>query len=211
MSIISFYGVDHPDLFAIERAAMDRPGLVIDRLDVLLPTGNVLDIGAGNGFTASRLARPDRKIIAVEPARRMIDLAVAPTWVQADAEVLPFGDGAVDAAYATWAYFFSRFGDPEPGLRELHRTVNAGGPLVIVENLGGDDFCALAPSDITGDVAFWARQGFSLEVIETEFSFETREEALRLLTFYFGNVGPDPPIRLSYRVGLFVAESCGPN
>jgi hypothetical protein len=25
MSIITFYGVDRPDLFAIERAAMDRP------------------------------------------------------------------------------------------------------------------------------------------------------------------------------------------
>jgi ubiquinone/menaquinone biosynthesis C-methylase UbiE len=141
----------------------------------------------------------------------MIDLTVAPTWVQADAEVLPFGDGTVDAAYATWAYFFSRFGDPTPGIQELHRAVKVGGPLVIVENLGGDDFCALAPSDITGDVAFWAQHGFSLDVIETEFSFETREEALRLLTFYFGDVGSNPPIRLSYRVGLFVAESCGPN
>jgi len=211
MSIIPFYGIEHPELFAIERAAMDRPGLVIDRLNQLLPGGTVLDIGAGDGFTAERLTRPDRTIIAVEPAKGMIDAARSLRWVQADAEALPFHDGSLDGAYATWAYFFSRFGDPSPGIGELHRTVRAGGRLVIAENLGGDEFCALAPSDITADTAVWVKQGFSLEVIETEFSFKMRQDALRLLTFYFGDVGSNPPTQLTYRVGLFVGESRGSN
>lgn len=210
MSVIPFYGAEHPGLFAIERAAMDHPGLVIDRLNDLLPRGTVLDIGAGDGFTAERLARRGRRVIAVEPASRMINLTRPLTWVQADAEALPFRDGALDGAYATWAYFFSRGFDPTPGIAELHRTVRGGGPLVIAENLGGDEFCALAPSDITADVAFWAKQGFSLEMIETEFAFETTEDALRLLTFYFGDVGRTPPTRLTYRVGLFTARSRGP-
>ncbi|MEA2009071.1 MAG: methyltransferase domain-containing protein, partial [Actinomycetota bacterium] len=128
----------------------------------------------------------------------------------ADAEALPFRSGSFDGAYATWAYFFSRGFDPSPGIGELHRTVRSGGPLVIAENLGGDEFCALAASDITADPTFWTRQGFSLEIIETEFSFDTPEDALRLLTFYFGDVGPTPPTRLTYRVGLFVRESRGP-
>ena len=81
---------------------------------------------------------------------------------------------------------------------------------MIAENLGDDEFCALAPSDITADPTFWTRHGFTLEVVETEFSFETKEDALRLLTFYFGDVGPNPPTRLTYRVGLFVSESRGP-
>ncbi len=103
MSIIPFYGVDRPDLFAIERAAMDRPGRVIERLDRLLPAGTIADIGAGDGSTAERLATPRRRIVAVEPARAMIDRNRHRTWVQADAEALPFGDGSLDAAYATWA------------------------------------------------------------------------------------------------------------
>lgn len=210
MSVIPFYGVEHPGLFAIERAAMDHPGLVIDRLNDLLPRGTVLDVGAGDGFTAERLARLGRRVIAVEPASRMINLTRPLTWVQADAEALPFRDGAFDGAYATWAYFFSRGFDPTPGIAELYRTVRGGGPLVIAENLGGDEFCALAPSDITADVGFWAKQGFSLEMIETEFAFETTEDALRLLTFYFGDVGRTPPTRLTYRVGLFTARSPGP-
>ncbi len=211
MSVIPFYGAEHPELFAIERAAMDRPGLVIDRLNELLPRGIVLDVGAGDGFTAERLMRQNRTVIAVEPASGMIDRARPLTWVQADAEALPLGDGAIDGAYATWAYFFSRGFDPALGIAELHRTVRSGGPLLIAENLGGDEFCALARSDISADATFWARRGFRLEIIETEFAFETTEDALRLLTFYFGDVGPNPPIRLSYRVGLFVGRSRGPN
>ncbi len=211
MAVIPFYGTEHPELFAIERAAMDRPGLVIDRLNDVLPRGTVLDIGAGDGFTAERLTRPDRTIIAVEPASGMIDRSRPLAWVRADAEELPFRDGSVDGACATWAYFFSRGFDPTPGIAGLHRTVRRGGPLVIAENLGGDEFCSLAPSDISADPTFWTKQGFTLEVIETEFSFETAEEALRLLTFYFGDVGPTPPTRLTYRVGLFVGESRGPN
>jgi SAM-dependent methyltransferase len=211
MAVIPFYGADHPDLFAIERAAMDRPGLVIDRLDELLPIGTVLDIGAGDGFTAERLAKPGRDVIAVEPARGMIDRTCPLTWVQADAETLPFRNGTLDGAYATWAYFFSRGFDLTAGIQELHRSVQVGGPLVIAENLGGDDFCALAPSDITGDPAFWAEEGFSLEIVETVFSFETAEDARRLLTFYFGDVGSPPPTRLTYRVGLFIGESRGPD
>jgi len=210
MAVIPFYGVEHPDLLTIERAAMDRPGLVVDHLNHLLPVGTVLDIGAGDGFTAERLTRPDRRVIAGEPSGGMIDQTRPLTWVQADAEALPFRDGSLDGAYATWAYFFSRGFDPTVGIAELHRTVRAGGALVIAENLGDDEFCALAPSDITAEPVFWTRQGFTLEVIDTEFSFETKEDALRLLTFYFGDVGSKPPIRLSYRVGLFVGRSRGP-
>jgi ubiquinone/menaquinone biosynthesis C-methylase UbiE len=211
MAVIPFYGTDHPELFATERAAMDRPGLVIDRLNDMLPRGTVVDIGAGDGFTAERLATPNRTIIAVEPARGMVDRIRPLTWVRADAEALPFRDGSVDGAYATWAYFFSRGFDPTPGIAELHRTVRRGGPLVVVENLGEDEFCSLAPSDISAVPAFWTKQGFTLEVIETEFSFETAQDALQLLTFYFGNVGPAPPTRLTYRVGLFIGESRGPS
>jgi hypothetical protein len=36
--VIPFYGAEEPELFAIERLAMDRPGRVIAALDRLLPT-----------------------------------------------------------------------------------------------------------------------------------------------------------------------------
>lgn len=211
MSIIPFYGIDRPDLFAIERAAMDRPGRVIGRLDRLLPAGTIADIGAGDGFTAERLVRPGRRIVAVEPARGMIDTGRRLTWVQADAEALPFADGSLDGAYATWAYFFSRGPfDPAPGLEELHRTVKPGGTIVIVDNAGDDEFCALSAHDISADPRFWRNQGFGVEIVETVFAFESPTDAWRLLDFYFDLDGPAPPTELTYRVALFTGTSHGP-
>lgn len=209
MAVIPFYGSEHPELFTIERQAMDRPGRVIDRLDALLPHGLVADIGAGDGFTAARISRPDRKVLAVEPAIGMIDRNRNLWWVRADAEALPFPDGSLDAAYATWAYFFSRGFDPSPGLAELHRTVRRGGPIVIADNAGGDEFCSLSPHDISADLSFWERQGFRVEVVETVFQFETAAEADQLLCFYFGATDPLERTRLSYRVALAIGASDG--
>jgi SAM-dependent methyltransferase len=210
MAIIPFYGIDRPDLFAIERAAMDRPGRVIGRLDRLLPAGTIADIGAGDGFTAERLARPDRRIVAVEPARGMIATRRRLTWVQADAEALPFADGSLDGAYATWAYFFSRAFDPTPGLAELHRAVKPGGTIVIVDNAGDDEFTGLSAHDISADPRFWRNQGFGVEIVETVFAFESATDAWRLLDFYFDLDGPAPPTELRYRVALFTGTSRGP-
>lgn len=146
MPLIPFYGVDHPELFAIERRAMDRPGRVIEALDARLPdSGWIVDVGAGDGFTAERLSTRDRRLLAVEPATEMIRPDRQLSWVQAEAALLPFENASLDAAYATWAYFFSRGFDPSPGLQELHRVVKPGGPLLIVENLGSDEFTAWRP------------------------------------------------------------------
>ena len=36
---------------------MDKDGVVIEHLDQILPPGLVIDIGAGNGYTAALLTR----------------------------------------------------------------------------------------------------------------------------------------------------------
>jgi len=206
MAILPFYGATHPDLFAIERSAMDRPGKVIDRLDDLLPHGLVADIGAGDGFTAARLTVADRTVLAVEPAAGMIDRSRDLPWIRADAETLPFSDESLDAVYATWAYFFSRGFDPSQGIAEAVRTLRPDGRIVIVDNAGGDEFCALTSHDISADLSYWSTRGFTVEVIETVFEFETLEEADRLLEFYFGAPDPSRRTRFSYRVMLAVAD-----
>ena len=95
MSVIPFYGAEHPELFAIERAAMDRSGRVLRALDRLMPAaGHVLDIGAGDGFTAAALSTPERSVCALEPSSQMIARTRALPWTRGEAEVLPFRSGS---------------------------------------------------------------------------------------------------------------------
>ena len=208
MTVIPFYGADDPGMFAIERAAMDRDGLVVRALDELLPHGRVLDVGAGDGFTADRLGA-SRRIVALEPSAGMIGERQL-TWVRGDAEHLPFAAASFDAAYATWAYFFSRDWDPSPGIGELDRVVRPGGPLAIVDNLGGDAFASMADTDISADPAWWATRGFDTRVIETAFRFDDLDDARRLLDFFFGDRGvAGAALDVPFRVGLFTRPSLG--
>jgi SAM-dependent methyltransferase len=209
--IVDFYGAHDPDMFALERKAMDPAGRVIEALERHLSgVGLVLDVGAGDGFSAERLTRRWRPVVAMEPAAAMIRPERRLPWVRGDAEFLPFRDGSFTAAYATWAYFFSKEWDPTPGLDELHRVVTAGGPLAIVDNLDGDDFSAMSDEHSTSDPEFWARKDFEVEEIETAFAFDTHEQADRLLGFYFGDAGRGTgKLVFFYRVGLYVGRSRG--
>jgi SAM-dependent methyltransferase len=206
MTVIPFYGADDPAMFAIERAAMDRDGLVLRALDELLPAGRVLDVGAGDGFTAERLGT-GRRIVALEPNARMIG-ARALTWVRGDAEHLPFADASFDGAYATWAYFFSRDWDPTPGIRQLDRVVRGGGPLAIVDNIGGDAFAAMTDTEISADPDVWEAHGFDTHVIETAFRFDDLDDARRLLGFFFGDHGvAAAAVEVPFGVGVFTRAS----
>ena len=209
MSVIPFYGADDPELFAIERRAMDRDGLVIDALHELLPPGRVLDVGAGDGFTAQRLGA-GRSVVGLEPSAGMLARADLRHRVRGEAEHLPFVEASFDGAYATWAYFFTRDWDPTPGIAELDRVVRPGGPLAIVDNLGGDAFAAMAEADISADPAVWQALGFTCDVIETAFRFDDLEEAKRLLGFFFGDRGvAGAALDVPFRVGVFHRSSRG--
>ena len=211
--VIPFYGAVDRRLFAVERRSMDRDGVVIQELNATLPVGRVLDVGAGDGFTAVRLARPDRPVVPLEPAAGMVDRGKPLPWVRGVAQALPFRDGAFAGAYATWAYFFPAMGHGDAGLAELHRVVAPGGPLVMVDNAGDDAFTALASPDadrLGSDAAWWQERGFARRVVETAFRFDSVEEAQELLGFYFGEAGARyPGTEVGYRVAVFVGRSRG--
>ncbi len=209
--MIPFYGADQPDIFAIERAAMDRPGLVIEELDRLLPhSGLVVDVGAGDGFTAERLTTSHRTVVAVEPNGGMIRPDRPLPWTLGLAQELPIRTGAADGLYATWAYFFPKAHDVTPGLEEADRVVKPGGPIVIVDNLGGDELTAPAPRDITTDVDFWLANGFEQSIVDTVFEYDSIEDARLLMGMFFGEAGHDAAKQtLTFRVGVFSRPSRG--
>lgn len=203
MPIIPFYGASDREMFALERAAMDRAGRVLAVLDEVLPDGRVIDIGAGDGFTATRLAGPRRTIVALEPALGMIPSGGGLPWVAGEAEALPFADECFDAAYATWAYFFPAVHEVAGGLAEARRVVRAGRPLVIVDNAGDDEFSAMAPVDIAAPLDVWREAGFAIRIVETSFVFESIADARRLLEFFFGDRAR-PALEVEFRVAVMV-------
>ena len=207
--VIPFYGAVDRRLFEIERRCMDRRGVVLRRLDGLLPCGEVLVIGAGNGFTAERLTRRGRRIVPLEPAAGMIDGAKSLPWVRGVAQEMPFRTGAFAAAYATWAYFFPEIGHGEAGLREAHRVVAPGGPIVMVDNAGDDAFSALGEA-AASDPLWWEAHGFAREVVSTSFAFDSLAEARELLGFYFGDAGRErAQLEIEYKVAVYTGRSRG--
>jgi ubiquinone/menaquinone biosynthesis C-methylase UbiE len=134
-------------------------------------------------------------------------------WVQGVAQALPFRTGAFAAAYATWAYFFPGVGHGDEGLCEAHHVVAPGGPIIVADNAGDDAFSALFLSDLASDPGWWLARGFTRQIIETTFRFDTLKDAEELITFYGiynGRCpGTAPTTEIGFRVALYHGYSEG--
>jgi SAM-dependent methyltransferase len=100
---------------------------------------HVLDLATGTGWGSRVLAQrfPGVKITGADIAERMLDharataasLKLAIDYRHADAEQLPFADGAFDAVVSTFGVMF--VGKPEAAAAELARVVRKGGRVVL--------------------------------------------------------------------------------
>ena len=209
--LVPFYGSKHPRLFEIERRCMDRDGKVVAFLDDVLPSGRALDVGAGDGFTAERLSRGDRVIVALEPDPGMVAAGRGLIWASGVAQDIPFHDASFEAAYSTWAFFLSG-GDPDrlaEGLAEVERVVVPGGTIVVVDNAGDDEFSALSERTIADDGSWWTERGFTRHVLESAFRFDSVGEARELLGFYFGEGVGDriESMVVGFRIAAYVGRT----
>lgn len=103
----------------------------------------VLDLGCGPGNTAIEMARvrPQARIIGLDLAARMLNLAVSETrragltaqiaYVMADASALPFASDAFDVT--TGHSFLYLVRDRPAVLREAYRVLRSGGRWVSME------------------------------------------------------------------------------
>lgn len=91
----------------------------------------VLDIGAGTGNVAIAAAQRGATVVATDIAPSMVERGRARTagseidWLEADAEELPFDDGAFDAATSAFGLVYAPH--PERVSRELLRVLRPGG------------------------------------------------------------------------------------
>lgn len=94
-----------------------------------LPSGRVLDLGAGTGAANPDLG--DREIVALDPAPQMLSLNPEAMRVVASGEHLPFADDSFDGVFS--AYVFRNLTSVPDTLREIHRVLKPGGMAAIVD------------------------------------------------------------------------------
>lgn len=129
----------------------ERAGALADAVhDFVLARGDeiAVDVGTGAGALALALAPLVREVVGVDRVPELLELARerAPanvTFVEGDAEHLPFGDGSFDLAGTLRT--LHHVPRPELVLAELVRVTRPGGRLLVVDQIAPvDPLAALA-------------------------------------------------------------------
>ena len=100
------------------------------------PGQRILDVATGTGMVARALAARGAIVTALDQSAAMLAVARAHapanvTFVQGEAERLPFADASFDAL--TFTYLLRYVDDPAATLAELARVVKPGGRIGMVE------------------------------------------------------------------------------
>ncbi|XVV06015.1 class I SAM-dependent methyltransferase [Actinosynnema sp. CA-248983] len=158
--------VHHPvfaRLYPMMSRAMERGGLAERRRALLAGvTGEVVEVGAGNGLNFAHYPSTVTRVLAVEPEPRLRQLArvgaeraaVPVEVVDGLAERLPVADSVADAVVVSLVLCSVR--DQEAALREIHRVLKPGGRLRFLEHVRADT-PGLARVQRVLDATVWPR------------------------------------------------------
>ncbi|MFD5786774.1 class I SAM-dependent methyltransferase [Streptomyces sp. NPDC127037] len=125
--------------------AMEQAGMAEHRRDLLAGlTGEVIEIGAGDGANFTRYPPTITRVLAVEPEHHLRRLAEAASQhapipiqvVAGSAERLPVHDESFDAAVSS--FVLCTVPDPDAALAEALRVLRPGGRLRFLEHVRAD-------------------------------------------------------------------------
>jgi SAM-dependent methyltransferase len=225
--VIPFWGPEQLELFNLMAQAIDPEQHIPAAMHAIAPVEGraLLDIGAGIGDRTIVYARAAAHVYALEPDPTALPIlrgrikssgASNVTVVPAGTEAIPLEDDCVEVAYATWAYFFGP--GSEPGLREVERVVRPGGDIVVAQNFGRDELSSFwTPSE--SECETWAPwftgHGFEVQIVDTVWRFNTRDEALVVLEFLWGErarvyVLENDKVEFGYKVAIYHRRVPGP-
>jgi ubiquinone/menaquinone biosynthesis C-methylase UbiE len=166
---------------------------------------DVVELGAGTGRLTLMLAAVARRIWAFDLSPHMLEAARVnlsrtgrSNWRLgvADNRRLPVGDRSADVAIAGWSLGHFAGWYPETWREEIgqalagmRRALRPGGTLILIETLGTGEERPRPPDE--GLAAYYGllegEYGFSSTWIRTDYRFQTLEEAVALIRFFFGD------------------------
>lgn len=188
-------------------AAEDHYGYLRDLMRGLIGAyerPRVVDLGSGTGRFGVLVGDMTRDFVALDLhaamlkeqalLRRAVDYAARWRLVHADARAVPLADGWSDVVLAGWAlghltgwYPLTWKNEIALALREAERIARPGGLICIAETMttGGPPG---PPSAVLAEYYTWleGEWGFERQVIQTDFAFNSIEEAVAATEFFFG-------------------------
>ena len=192
---------NHPGIYEIENAALDRGGHVLDLMRQLAPWSGrtIVDLGCGTGFWLPRYAAEARRVIGVEPDPVLREKAAAAVAgmpnvevVAGSAEHLGLPGRSADVVHARFAYFFPPGTDA--GLTEVLRVLRPGGSLVVVDNdyRWGEFATLLAAASSDGPKlkaettdGWWRDRGAIRREVHSAWTFDRRSDLDAVLHIEF--------------------------
>ncbi len=185
-------------------AREDYQGHLLPALRQIIPPEgkDVVESGAGTGRLTCLFAPLVKSIRAFDASPHMLSLAAAnleasgtTNWSTqvADHRSLPVSDRSADIAISGWSVCYL-LDEPSvdwrheisKALAEMRRVLRPGGVTILVETQGTGFEIPHPPDHLLGYFHFLDEQGFSSAWIRTDYRFESLDEAVELVHFFFG-------------------------
>ena len=182
-----------------------------DYLDNLLPEikritplngKDVVDLGSGTGRLAHLLAPHAKAVHALDLFPHMLGVAAERLRNQqlgkwqvtaGDHRRIPLPNKSADLVLSGWSICYLVVwegeeweGEVESDLLEIKRVLRGGGTMIVIETLGTGNIEPVEKENLKPYFNFLEESGFQRSWIRTDYRFDSREEALELVEFFFG-------------------------
>jgi ubiquinone/menaquinone biosynthesis C-methylase UbiE len=187
-------------------AAEDVDGNLTGLLNTLIDFDKskiILDLGSGTGRLPLLLHDLPVQWIGLDLHQAMLleqfeqQKIIRKQWplVLGDMRQLPFETASADVVTAGWSIGHTRAWCADDWqtqmdfmLKEIERAVKPGGCLVIMETMTTGSHTPAPPNAELAEYYAWLEEtwGYTRQVIDTDYLFESVEEAVACMTFFFG-------------------------